>query len=243
MKPLALIKTGGTLPQMIPGRGDFEDWFAHGLGDIAIEQVDVFRGEAPGDPQRFSGVLVTGSVSMVTDREDWSESTADWLRRAIDAGLPTLGVCYGHQLIAHALGGEVGDNPNGRQIGTRPCHLLPEAADDELFENHPEHFPVQTSHLQVVLTPPEGATRLAETPLDPNFVLRFRPNTWGVQYHPEFSVPVMRDYIRLRGAMLQREGLDDQGLLAAVEPTPVANGVLSRFADLVNRDALQRAIA
>ena len=243
MKPVALIKCGGTLPQTVPVHGDFEEWFAHALGDTPVQQVDVFRGESPLKPSEYSAALVTGSVSMVSERADWSEATAEWLRRALDQGLPALGVCYGHQLMAHALGGTVGSNPKGRQIGTRPCHLLPAAHDDNLMGRLPDEFPVQTSHLEAVLELPEGAVRLAETPLDPNFALRFGETAWGVQFHPEFSDAVMRDYIRIRGSQLREEGLSPDELLAAVRPTPVAASLLTRFAALVSQHALSAALA
>ena len=233
MKPIALIKCGGTLPQTVFEHGDFEDWFAHGLGDVPIQQVDVFRGEAPWAPEGFSGVLVTGSIAFVSDRSDWSEATAQWLLKVINEGLPILGVCYGHQLLAHALGGRVGKNPLGRQIGTRRCELDSAAADDELMCQLPESFPVQTSHLEVVLDMPRDAVRLASTTQDPNFAIRFQPRVWGVQFHPEFSAAVIRDYITIRKSMLHEEGLEPDRLLAGVKETPVSWSLLSRFSSLV----------
>src|SRR3546814_4405831 len=82
---------------------------------------------------------------MVTERRDWSEATAAWLREAAHAGVPVFGICYGHQLLAHALGGEVGDNPNGRKMGTVAVDLLPAAADDPLFAGLPDRFLAQAT--------------------------------------------------------------------------------------------------
>lgn len=67
---------------------------------------------------------------MVTERADWSERTAGWIRNAMDAELPLFGVCYGHQLMAHALGGRVDYLPGGREIGTLPIALTPQGAND-----------------------------------------------------------------------------------------------------------------
>lgn len=65
----------------------------------------------------LSAALLSGSWAMVTDRADWSERTAAWVRGAVADGLPLLGVCYGHQLMSYALGGNVGDNPAGWERG------------------------------------------------------------------------------------------------------------------------------
>src|SRR3546814_17012152 len=100
---------------------------------------------------------------MVTERRDGSEATAAWLREAAHAGVPVFGICYGHQLLAHALGGEVGDNPNGRKMGTVAVELLPAAADDPLFAGLPDRFLAQATHQQRVLRAPAGAPVLARS--------------------------------------------------------------------------------
>ena len=126
-RPILLIKTGATIPETREEFGDFEDWFERGLGMPGMEQVNVYSGEQPSDPGEYSGVVVTGSAAMVSHRHDWSERTGEWLAKAVHGGMPVLGVCFGHQLMAHALGGVVGPNPNGRQIGTQPIEILPAA--------------------------------------------------------------------------------------------------------------------
>ena len=119
MKPLLIIKAGETLPEIAARRGDFEDWIIAGLArpGLATDVKSVWQGEALPHDDTVSGVVVTGSSAMVSHREAWSERTAGWLARAVDAGTPILGICYGHQLLAHGLGGEVGPNPRGREIG------------------------------------------------------------------------------------------------------------------------------
>ena len=146
--------------------------------------------------------------------------------------VPTLGVCYGHQLLAHALGGRAGPNPNGRQIGTVETCLLEDAADDPLLGHLPKKFPAQTTHQEVVLKIPPKAVRLATSPKDANFAIRFADSAWGVQFHPEFSAPVMSEYIHCRSGALVSEGLDPERLKKEVRDTPEARSVLTVFKSL-----------
>lgn len=233
LKQITLIKTGGTIAEIKQKHGDFEDWFISGLGVSGIQQVDVFRNQPLPALVETEGIVITGSAAMVSHREDWSEETARWLKQAVDAGVPVLGVCYGHQLLAHALGGKVGPNPNGRQIGTVLTKSLDSAASDPLLGHLPLQYSSQTSHLESVLELPPNAERLATSPLDDNFAIRFAENAWGVQYHPEFSGPVMSNYISFRSDALREEGLNPEQLLTKVTATEQALSVLKKFAELV----------
>jgi GMP synthase (glutamine-hydrolysing) len=234
LKQITLIKTGGTIPEIRQQYGDFEKWFADGLGVSSVQQVDVFRNQPSPSLEETSAVVISGSAAMVSHREDWSEATAQWLKQVVEAGLPVLGVCYGHQLLAHALGGKVGLNPNGRQIGTVLTKLLDSATNDPLLGYLPIEFSSQTSHSESVLELPPNAVRLATSPLDDNFAIRFSEKAWGVQYHPEFSGPIMSKYIKYRSDALREEGLDPDQLLAKVTETEQALSVLKKFSELVS---------
>src|SRR5690606_40927594 len=116
MTKLLIIQTGSTGSDTVRATvGDYDRMFltALDLGAGAAEVCRVFRDEPLPDPGGIAGAVVTGSPAMVTDRLPWSERTAEWLRRAVAQGTPVLGVCYGHQLLAHALGGVVAANPRG----------------------------------------------------------------------------------------------------------------------------------
>lgn len=195
-------------------------------------QVDVFKQQPLPSAESLSAVVITGSPAMVSERQAWSEQTAEWLVSAVDKNIPVLGVCYGHQLLAHALGGRVGANPKGRQIGTVKARLINNSAQDPLIGHLPQIFTAQTSHLEVVLQPPPNTERLATSPLDDNFALRFAENAWGLQFHPEFSGAVMTEYIQCRSDAIRNEGLDPEKLLSEVADTREARSVLRKFVRL-----------
>jgi GMP synthase (glutamine-hydrolysing) len=230
-----ILQTGSTLAQIAARRGDFAAWFmtAAGLARHEVEVIRIDRGEALPRLGACSGVLVTGSASMVTEQLDWSERAAAWLAAAVQGNsVPLLGVCYGHQLLAHGLGGEVGWNPRGRQIGTRWLTAEGAAVDDALFRTLPARFRAQTTHQQSVLRAPAGAQVLAHSALDPHQALRFGQRAWGVQFHPEFSAGVMAGYIRGRSQRLREENLDPAVLLRECGPAPQARRLLRHFVGL-----------
>ena len=228
--PFLILETGQPVASM-RRHGSFAHWIrvAAGLARDAAVVVDVQRGDALPSREGFAGTIVTGSAAMVTERHDWSERSAGWLRDAAHAGMPLLGICYGHQLLAHALGGEVGPNPAGREMGTIQLDLHPPAAHDPLFSGLPLQFPAQATHLQSVLRLPEGATVLAQSAQDAAHAFRWGDAVWGLQFHPEFSTGHMRGYIRARSEALANEGHCDKRLAREVSAAPQARQVLRRF--------------
>lgn len=229
-QPFLILETGQPVASMRRHRG-FPHWVRVAAGmhpDDAIV-INVEAGEALPSREGFAGAIVTGSGAMVTDRAAWSERSAQWLHDAAHAGMPLFGICFGHQLLAHALGGEIGDHPQGREMGTIDIDLHPAAADDALFGPMPERFQVQATHLQTVLRLPEGASVLARSEHDACHAFRWGERAWGVQFHPEFSATHMRGYVRSRYAALQREGRSPKEVMRAVSATPEGRRVLRRF--------------
>ncbi|HNQ04857.1 MAG TPA: glutamine amidotransferase [Thiobacillaceae bacterium] len=234
-KPLAILKAGSTWPAMARAHGDFEHWLRRGLGLARIHTrvVAVAQGESPPPPERLSGAIISGSHAMVTDHADWSEALAAWLRCAVPTGLPILGICYGHQLLAHALGGEVANLEPEPEVGTVCVALTAAGREDPLFRGLPERFPVHASHVQSARRLPRGAVHLARSRLDPHHAFRAGPRAWGVQFHPEFDALAMRAYVQRWARKPHAPARDWHAVQQGVEDTPEAARIMQRFARLV----------
>jgi GMP synthase (glutamine-hydrolysing) len=243
MKRLIILKTGTTYPAIARARGDFDAWIRTGLGltDADIRVVDVEHGADLPPIRACAGVIITGSHAMVTEAHLWSLRIERWLPAALDAGMPILGICYGHQLLAQSTGGQVGFHPAGQEVGTVEVRLHNGEREDALFGAFPSRFQAHVAHTQTVLRLPPGAVPLAENTHEPHHAFRVGDRAWGVQFHPEFDASIMRAYIREESAGLAAAGHEVPALLETVRETPVAAQVIERFAQIV-RDALEGSV-
>lgn len=234
VKPVAIIKTGSTFPQISAHYGDFDAWIHQGLGSATdVMVIDAERGRSLPALSELAGVVITGSHAMVTDQAPWMRQLMRWLYTLIHEAVqvPILGLCFGHQLLARTLGGEVADNPMGLEVGTVALRLTTAGRQDALLGAIAGHPWAQVVHRQSVLTPPPGATVLASNGHDACQAFRYGERVWGVQFHPEFSADVMRAYLQaLRGEGLTQQQVDSH--LPEVRECDDASTILGRFARL-----------
>lgn len=237
MPRLLIVKTGDAFADVIRDHGDFEALFRAELAPVCEGlDLEVFDARHDGTPPALTeddALVITGSHAMVSDAESWSEALKPWLREARERGIAMFGVCYGHQLMAAAFGGDSGYHPGGRETGTHRVRLTEAGHHDTLLGALPEAFPAQLTHAQSVLAAPPGAEVLAVNDHDPFQALRYGPRQWSVQFHPEFTPAVMRAYLCHQYAGLAEQGRDPEALLAAVAPTPEATSLLARFCALL----------
>ncbi len=237
MRDFYVFKVGDTLPTLRSKLGDFEDWIVAGMG-LGRQDVIIFDArQAHSLPpyETLAGLVITGSHAMVTERLPWSERLAAWLPGAVAKQVPILGICYGHQLLAHALGGTVGDNPQGREFGTVTVTFNECARADQLFGDLPHAIQVHASHTQSVLELPHKARPLAVSERDSHQAFVVGDRVWGVQFHPEFNAEVVKTYIQHHQATLEAEGQDPKQILRACEATPYGDIILRRFGEIVKR--------
>jgi len=181
----------------------------------------------------FDAAVVSGSRSSVYWDEDWIPQARDWVRAAHDGGMPVLGVCFGHQLVADALGGEVGDMGE-YEIGYR---AVEHGGDDTLFEGIANEFTVFTTHSDAVLDPPPGAEVLAEN--DYGIHAFRKDHSFGVQFHPEYDMDTAASVTKgkdLGDDRIQRvlDGITDENYAAACEAKRVFDNFLA-YAECAGR--------
>jgi GMP synthase (glutamine-hydrolysing) len=234
MKPILIIKTGSTAPELVARRGDFEDWIMKGCGleNGRCLVVNVETGGTLPAHDQISGCIITGSHAMVTEHLPWMESTARWLAEAASFPIPTLGICFGHQLLAYALGGEVAYNPNGLEYGSVELKLTHKSHADLLLKQVPVHSKVFVSHAQTVIRLPEHALHLAFSEKDTHQAFCFNHTVWGVQFHPEFDADIVRTYIGLGREAILKQGLNPDALLADCQDTELGSTLLHRFVEI-----------
>ncbi|WP_438397284.1 glutamine amidotransferase [Caballeronia sp. DA-9] len=231
---LLLVQVGTPPDEVRKSHGDFPEWFSRAMGCELrnFKVVRAFEGEPLPQPTRDLVAVVTGSWAMVTARPAWSEATAQWIRETMAVGMPLFGVCYGHQLMAHALGGRVGYHPQGCELGCQPITLAPAADHDGLFDKVPREFAAHLFHEQTILELPPGARILASSAHDPHQIVRYGPNAISTQFHPEFTPQIAATCIQHAANRSPETGLNADNIVERLQETPVARQILTRFVQL-----------
>jgi len=233
---ILIIKAGHKLDSLFVVPGDFEDWISSAmqLPKACFNVVSVYKDELLPAAETVDAVVISGSGAMITDHSDWIETTAQWLQGVVHLQKPVLGICFGHQLLAYALGGNVDINPNGVEVGSVDVEVVTDA-DDVLFSGL-KQFQAQASHRQAVLQLPRDATLLAQTSMDAHHAFRVGNNCWGVQFHPEFNAEISRHYIDYYVDDLNATNRDSVKMKQQCNDTEVASALLVRFANQIGTD-------
>ena len=195
------------------------------MGDWLVEagcELDVrhpYAGDALPTLDGYAGLMVLGGAMSANDDEllDWIGPLKELIRDAAAEGVPTLGICLGHQLIASALGGRAAPNPRGQQVGLLDVGWTPAASEDRLFGGLATPRRGAQWNNDIVVELPPGATVLAQTPDDEPQVVRYGPAIWGVQLHPEVDATIVGSWVSdTERKELAARGLDADQLVEAI---------------------------
>jgi GMP synthase (glutamine-hydrolysing) len=227
-RAIVVLVTGDPVPCVLDRRGGYASLIRASAPSFANHpwvELDVRKLDVLPRLTDSLGVIVTGSASSVMELEPWMERTATRLRELTRDGVPVLGICFGHQLLGHAMGGRVARNPRGREMGT--VELVLSRTDPVLGEAGV--WVVNSTHLDSVVELPSGAELLGATGLEKHAAVRFSESTWGVQFHPELDAAAMRDYFNTRRTLLEDERFDVVRAEQGVRDAPFGAGVIERF--------------
>jgi GMP synthase (glutamine-hydrolysing) len=197
------------------------------------------NGEVP-DGFRFDGFVVTGSRASVYWDREWIGRLKGWVQEAVGAGVPGLGVCYGHQLLADVLGGRV-EPMEEYEIGYR---TVEQDGRNRLLDGVGDDFTVFTTHSDRVVDAPPGATVFARNDYG---IHGFRTDrAFGVQFHPEYDMATATEVTRGKDDQLSDEriqqvldGITAENYDAACE----ARQLFDNFLDYVGEVRTDRTAA
>lgn len=193
----------------------FETLFSRAGRGFEYEVVSVCDGVEVPDPHKMQAILIGGSPSSVYDSDEWIAPLKDFVRQAAQARVPTVGICFGHQIIADALGGDVRKSEKGWGVGRHSYEIGERPA---WMRDAGETFALSVSHQDQVITPPSGAKTLARSAHTDHALIEYTTAPMlSFQGHPEFSDTYSIALYSERRATLGDE-LADQAIESLAHP-------------------------
>lgn len=170
--------------------GQIIRWIEGHLPEATFIPVHIAGGEAPPDPDKIDGVIISGSEKGVYDDTPWMKPLRANLNILRAAGIPMFGICFGHQIMADVFGGKAEKADKGFITGSRQ------------FVSDGEELPAYLAHQDQVIEAPPEARVTASAPHCPIGALEYDFPALSVQFHPEYDAGFTRDLIDMFGDML-----------------------------------------
>lgn len=197
---LTIVQTGDVPEPLRNNFGPYHSMFERmfdGTGNgFSYEVVGVEGNSLLPDPSRIEGIVITGSPAGVYEDHAWLPPLREFIRRAYEAKTPMLGVCFGHQIMADALGGDVRKSEKGWGLGR---HTYRVASRPAFMADAPESLSIACSHQDQVIVPPAEAEVILASDFTPNAGLFYKSGkALSFQPHPEFLDDYAMALVELR---------------------------------------------
>ena len=230
---IGILATSALKEDLAARYGDLPSMFAELLtpqdASLAFETFNVFQGDMPPKPDACDAWLVTGAPESAYDRLPWMLVLEDFIRATLAADIPMVGICFGHQIMAQALGGTVAKEANGKwgmAVNGYSLYLEGEERPDWM-DGQASQFALQASHQDQVIELPEGAKRIAGNDFCPNGMLLYGKSGLSMQLHPELPADFISFLIEnRRGDSMNDEDADKAAKQVA---DPVDDQLVARW--------------
>lgn len=227
MTRVAILKTGAPPPALAERHGDYPAMFRALLGEgFETETFDIQTGEWP-DPAAFDAAIITGSAAGVYEDDPWIAELLDWIRDA-KGRTKLIGVCFGHQAMAQALGGRVEKSDRGWGVG---LHAYDVVSNEPWMTPPAATVAIPASHQDQVVEKPAGARVILRSDFTPFAGLAWDDDAISMQPHPEFTPEFTAELTGGRYDRIDRD-LVDRALESLREPNQreLVGGWVRRFA-------------
>lgn len=207
---------------MLQPREMIEEWgvqredpqlFRQGLGiDSRSANLDVIHGIEDRIPDKiddYDGIIMGGSAYCVYDDKKWIMKLEKLVKEIMVKSIPTLGVCFGHQIMIKALGGRILSDSPVYEVGAANIELTEQGRNDRLFEGMDSGFSIMSSHRDNVVTIPDHPKIkiLAKSDLYPHQSTAIGDNMRTVQFHPEFDPTLVEKIIETNREKVIKDGI------------------------------------
>lgn len=196
--------------------GDYTELYPATYTSLGLDLriYEVTRGELPDDTDECDGWMTSGSRRSADENEPWIVAVGDLIARLHDERRPQVGICFGHQLTARALGGRIGRAEAGWGVGGRTFDVVQRAP---WMEPGVERFTLLMSHRDQVFELPDGAELVATSDYCPIGAYRIGDHVFCVQGHPEFVPGLSALLLEQRRAVIGDDVVD--AALATLAPS------------------------
>lgn len=173
----------------------------------------------------YDAYMLWGSPAMVTDRNEKPRinNLINFVHNEVNSWTPVFGMCFGHQVLATAFGGEVWDMPS-RILGSHSTMINVQGKWDEIFKQIDEQLYGLYSHKQSIQSISDEITILWSTKYDPYSIIKVWDNAWWVQFHPEFKPETITFLAKLMQPILIHENISLEDILVNMKDVWSNNG-------------------
>lgn len=229
MARLGLLVCDHVPPEFLDVAGDYPDMFEELFADqpeVELVPYDLTAGRFPTSVEECDGWVTTGSRRSVYEEEAWIDRFGELVRDVARSDRPLVGVCFGHQMIAHALGGKVTRAEEGWGVGIKTV----EVPDPPGWLGR-SRYRILNSHADQIIDPPPAARVVGSNDHCPVSLMTLGETVVGIQGHPEFPVEYCEALIRARRGSLIPEDVADAALESLSTPpdTRALGAALAHF--------------